>query len=102
MENTQNTQVSRRGFIASAAAATLATSVASTTVSAAESPKKFKLKYAPSLGTFGAHACEGRSKSAAGGGPKLRHPGPMYPVRSGVSIVSYSLFQSIFRPRFLG
>jgi hypothetical protein len=26
----------------------------------------------------------------------------MYPVRSGVSIVPYSLFRSIFRPRFLG
>src|SRR3990172_10361219 len=45
--------------------------------------------------------CEGRRESAAGGGPKLRHPGPMSPARYGVSIVSYSLFRSIFRPRFL-
>ncbi|NLH42133.1 MAG: TIM barrel protein [Planctomycetes bacterium] len=57
MSNHPNAQVSRRGFIASAtAAAAFATTVGSTAVSAAESSKKFKLKYAPSLGSFGAHA----------------------------------------------
>jgi len=25
-------------------------------------------------------SCEGRSKTAAGGGPKPRHPSPIYPV----------------------
>ncbi|MGE5297027.1 MAG: hydroxypyruvate isomerase family protein [Solirubrobacterales bacterium] len=57
MQNHQSTQVSRRGFIASAAAAAaFATSVASTAAPAAESSKKFKLKYAPGLGSFSKHA----------------------------------------------
>jgi hydroxypyruvate isomerase len=57
MKNSQNTQVSRRSFISSAAAAAaLATAVAPTGAGAAESPKKFKLKYAPSFGQFQEHA----------------------------------------------
>jgi len=47
------------------------------------------------------YSCEGRRKSAAGGGPKPRHPGPMYPIQYGASIVSYSLLRCIFRPRLL-
>ena len=30
--------------------------------------------------------CKGRSKTAAGGGAKTRHPVPMYPTPRGVSI----------------
>lgn len=57
MKNDQNGQVSRRSFISTAAAtAAFAASVAPTVATAAESPKKFKLKYAPSLGSFSQHA----------------------------------------------
>jgi len=57
MTNDTNAHVSRRSFISSAAAAAaLAATVAPTTVRAAESSKKFKLKYAPSFGQFQEHA----------------------------------------------
>lgn len=44
--------ISRRGFMASAAAAAAAVSTGTSTVKAAGTSKKFKLKYAPSLGQF--------------------------------------------------
>jgi len=57
MKNDQNTHVSRRSFISSAAAAAaLAATVTPTVARATESPKKFKLKYAPSFGQFQEHA----------------------------------------------
>jgi hydroxypyruvate isomerase len=52
----QPASVSRRGFLSSAAAAAVAMSAMPSVSGAAGSPKKFKLKYAPSLGTFGQHA----------------------------------------------
>ena len=52
----QKEKISRRGFIASAAAAAVAVSVGGTKLRAAETSKKFKLKYAPSLGMFRQHA----------------------------------------------
>jgi hydroxypyruvate isomerase len=59
MTHQQDTSISRRGFISTAAAAAAFTaSVAPTVTGAAESPKKFKLKYAPSLGAFRQHAGE--------------------------------------------
>jgi hydroxypyruvate isomerase len=48
--------LSRRNFISSAAAAAVAASALPSKTKAAESPKKFKLKYAPSLGQFQEHA----------------------------------------------
>lgn len=57
MTNQHKDSISRRGFLASAAATTaFAASVAPTVTRAAESPKKFKLKYAPSMGQFQEHA----------------------------------------------
>ncbi len=57
MKSSQSNSISRRGFISSAAAAAaFAASAAPTVAGAAESPKKFKLKYAPSLGQFREHA----------------------------------------------
>jgi len=57
MNNDHNSYVSRRSFISSAAAtAALAASVAPTVTRGAEAPRKFKLKYAPSLGAFTKHA----------------------------------------------
>ncbi len=52
----QKQKISRRGFIASAAAAAVAVTTGSTKLGAAETSKKFKLKYAPSLGMFRQHA----------------------------------------------
>ena len=48
--------LSRRAFIGTAAAAAFAASTIAPAVKAAGSTKKFKLKYAPSLGAFRAHA----------------------------------------------
>ena len=45
-------RISRRDFIASAGAAAVAVSTAASVTKAAETPKKFKLKYAPSFGMF--------------------------------------------------
>jgi hypothetical protein len=45
--------------------------------------------------------CEGRRENAAGGGPKLRHPGPVYPAWHGVSTGGSSLFRDILHPGFL-
>ena len=45
-------KMSRRGLMASAAAAAVAISTGTNTTRAAAAPKKFKLKYAPSLGMF--------------------------------------------------
>ncbi len=57
MKNDQSSHVSRRSFISSAAAAAaFGASVTPMVAQAAESPKKFKLKYAPSLGQFQEHA----------------------------------------------
>jgi hydroxypyruvate isomerase len=56
MSHPQNAGVSRRGFLSSAAAAAVAASAAPSVSEAAEAPKKFKLKYAPSLGQFREHA----------------------------------------------
>ncbi|HNS19262.1 MAG TPA: TIM barrel protein [Sedimentisphaerales bacterium] len=57
MKNNPSTQVSRRSFISTAAAtAAFAASLSPSGAKAAESPKKFKLKYAPSLGAFPKHA----------------------------------------------
>jgi hydroxypyruvate isomerase len=52
----QQSNVSRRSFLSSAAAAAVAVSAVSSGIRAAEPPKKFKLKYAPSLGQFQQHA----------------------------------------------
>jgi len=53
----QNSSISRRGFLSSAAAAAAFTaSVTPAVIDAAETTKKFKLKYAPSLGAFPQHA----------------------------------------------
>ena len=49
-------KMSRRNFMASAAAAAVAVSAASSTAKAASTSKKFKLKYAPTLGMFRQHA----------------------------------------------
>jgi hydroxypyruvate isomerase len=58
MESQQNrSPLSRREFISSAAAAAaVAVTAAPSATPAAEKPKKFKLKYAPSLGQFQEHA----------------------------------------------
>ncbi len=56
MKNHPNPGVSRRHFISSAAAAAVAVSAASSPTQAANSNKKFKLKYAPSLGQFQEHS----------------------------------------------
>ena len=62
MENMQenphstNAKISRRGLMASAAAAAVAISAGTSTTRAASSSKKFKLKYAPTLGAFNGHA----------------------------------------------
>jgi hydroxypyruvate isomerase len=56
MESQQNrSPLSRREFISSAAAA-VAVTAAPSAAPAGEKPKKFKLKYAPSLGQFQEHA----------------------------------------------
>ena len=57
-ENSQrpDTRVSRRDLMASAAAAAVVLSAGTSTVRAAAASKKFKLKYAPSLGQFRQHA----------------------------------------------
>jgi len=52
----QDNNISRRGFIGSAAAAALAISTVVSSTRAAAPSKKFKLKYAPSLGMFPQHA----------------------------------------------
>jgi hydroxypyruvate isomerase len=52
----QQATLSRRGFLASAAAAAVGTSLTGMGAKAAESGKKFKLKYAPSLDLFRRHA----------------------------------------------
>lgn len=52
----RDTKISRRGLMASAAAAAVAISARTNTARAAASPKRFKLKYAPSLGQFKEHA----------------------------------------------
>ncbi|MBA7604628.1 hypothetical protein ES703_11754 [subsurface metagenome] len=49
-------KMSRRDFVASAAAAAVAISTAGSTVRAANPSKKFKLKYAPHFGMFRHHA----------------------------------------------
>ena len=51
--NQQSSSISRRGFVASAAAAAIGVSA---TASAKSTGGKFKLKYAPNLGTFNGHA----------------------------------------------
>ncbi len=56
MRDPQHPGVSRRHFISSATAAALAVSAAPAVTKAADTPKKFKLKYAPSLGQFREHA----------------------------------------------
>ncbi len=56
MNHPQNAGVSRRGFLSSAAAAAVAASAMPSVSGAAETPKKFKLKYAPSFGQFERHA----------------------------------------------
>jgi hydroxypyruvate isomerase len=57
--NEQRITLSRRGLLASAAAAAVGTSLmGSRAQAAAESTRKFKLKYAPSLGFFRQHAGE--------------------------------------------
>jgi hydroxypyruvate isomerase len=57
MTNQHNdSRLSRRHFISSAAAAAVAASAMPAITKAAQSPKKFKLKYAPSLGQFREHA----------------------------------------------
>ncbi len=52
----QDARISRRGLMASAAAAAVAMSAQTGPVRAAASSEKFKLKYAPSLGQFSQHA----------------------------------------------
>jgi hydroxypyruvate isomerase len=52
----QQSNVSRRNLLSSAAAAAVAVSAVSSGIRAAEPAKKFKLKYAPSLGQFQQHA----------------------------------------------
>ncbi len=52
----QDARISRRGLMASAAAAAVAMSARTGPVRAAASSEKFKLKYAPSLGQFSQHA----------------------------------------------
>ncbi len=49
-------KITRRGFMASAATAAVAVSTATSTAQAARTSKKFKLKYAPTLGMFRQHA----------------------------------------------
>jgi len=49
-------QINRRDFMASAAATAVAISAGTSTVQAAQSSNKFKLKYAPSFGMFQQHA----------------------------------------------
>jgi hypothetical protein len=57
MQGHQNkSALSRRSLISSAAGAAVAVSAMSSMTKAAESPKKFKLKYAPDLGAFRQHA----------------------------------------------
>jgi hydroxypyruvate isomerase len=56
MKNHENTGVSRRGFIATAAAAAVAASALPSAAQAADAPKKFKLKYAPGFDEFRKHA----------------------------------------------
>jgi len=57
MRNQHSSSISRRGFLSStAAAAAFAASMTPAVASAAEGSKKFKLKYAPSLGAFPEHA----------------------------------------------
>ena len=56
MKNHPNSGVSRRHFISSAAAAALAVSATPSLTQAAGSNRKFKLKYAPSLGQFQEHS----------------------------------------------
>jgi hydroxypyruvate isomerase len=51
-----DSRLSRRGFISSAAAAAVAAAGTPSFSGGAESPKKFKLKYAPSLDMFCKHA----------------------------------------------
>jgi len=55
MQNVQDNRITRRGLMASAAAAVAISSVASK-AKAATPAGKFKLKYAPSFGTFREHA----------------------------------------------
>ena len=55
MNDQENTTVSRRTFVAGAAAA-VAVSAMPSVAQAAPSTKKFKLKYAPNLGQFQGHA----------------------------------------------
>ncbi len=52
MQNAQDSKITRRGLIASAAAATVAISSAAPRAKAASPAGKFKLKYAPNFGTF--------------------------------------------------
>ncbi len=57
MKDQQNhSPLSRRSFISSAAAAAVAVSAAPSLTKAADSPKRFKLKYAPGLDQFQQHA----------------------------------------------
>jgi len=57
MKNQQNSPaLSRRSLISSAAVAAVAASAMPSLTRAADAPKKFKLKYAPSLGQFQEHA----------------------------------------------
>ena len=57
MKDTHNdSRLSRRGFVSSVAAAAVAASAIPSIGRAAEAPKKFKLRYAPSLGLFREHA----------------------------------------------
>ncbi len=49
-------KITRRNFMASAAATAVVISTATSTARAARTSKKFKLKYAPSFGTFRQHA----------------------------------------------
>ncbi|MHC4582679.1 MAG: xylose isomerase, partial [Planctomycetota bacterium] len=55
MQNSQERKVTRRGLMASAAAAVAISSVVPK-AKAANPPGKFKLKYAPNLGVFREHA----------------------------------------------
>ncbi len=48
----RESRISRRNFIASAGAAAVAVSTATSIAKASETPKKFKLKYAPHFGMF--------------------------------------------------
>ncbi len=49
-------KITRRNFMASAAATAVVVSTATSTARAARTSKKFKLKYAPNFGTFRQHA----------------------------------------------